>query len=97
MATPTMPSPIRTQPHQGTPLPDSLAVVEMGVTATVVLLPVIAVVWPGVETVVVAVTVRLCAGCVTVFVSVVVFVLAVAVWLELAESVELDVALASLA
>ncbi|HET6869347.1 MAG TPA: hypothetical protein VFH80_25780 [Solirubrobacteraceae bacterium] len=59
MATATTPSPIRTQTHQGVSLPESLAVAEMGVTATVVLLPVIAVVWPGVVTVVVAVTVRL--------------------------------------
>jgi hypothetical protein len=44
MATPTTPSPIRTQPHHGIPLPDSVAVVEVGLTATVVLFPVIAVV-----------------------------------------------------
>jgi hypothetical protein len=79
MATPTTLSPIRTQAHQGTPLPDSPAVVETGLTATVVLLPLTAVVCPGVVTVVVAVTVRLCVGCVTVLVSVAVFVSAVAV------------------
>lgn len=90
MATPTMPSPIRTQAHQGIPLPESLEVVERGLTATVVLFPVIAVVWPGLVTVVVAVTVRLCAGFVIVFVSVVpVFVPAVEV------SLALDVALAA--
>lgn len=34
MATPTTPSPIKNQPHQGTPPPDSLAVVDVGLTAT---------------------------------------------------------------
>jgi hypothetical protein len=97
MATPTTPSPIKTQPHQGTPPPDAPVVVAVGLTATVVLLPVTVVVSPRVETVVVEVTVRLCAGWVTVLVAVVVSVLAVAVpvWLGFAASVELDVALAS--
>ncbi|HJS95152.1 MAG TPA: hypothetical protein VJ741_12895 [Solirubrobacteraceae bacterium] len=56
MATPTTPNPIATQPHQGTPPPASPAVVDAALTATVALLPVIAVVRPGVDTVVVEVT-----------------------------------------
>jgi hypothetical protein len=73
IAIPTTPSAISTQPQVGTPLPDALPVVEVGVATTVVVLLVIDVVLPGVVSVFVVVTVW--TGCVTVvvWVTVVVF------------------------